>query len=362
MADKSMQHDILQIFIKIFDQLGYIPTRDEFIVHSKLTQKCIVKVFGSYTDLVNASGLAPKRIKKTYGERQYDSEKIKFTQVENVHDKFTVEIKPYYNKFDYLNRKNLSIGVCISDSHSQFWDEFTWQVFFAFIKDAQPELIVLGGDNLEFYRISKHQKDPTRAMNLQSEIDFVVENKLKKIRELCPRSQIDYHIGNHEARLFSYLCTDAPALSSLRCLKFNELLDLDKYEINFVSRENFIFNPKKDKDNYKVYENKWAWTHGTDCGNFPADKELNHYGLSGASGHVHRHTYKSKRNLTGYLTWQSLGASCTLKTGKEYIQTMINWDNGFGIVYFHKNGVTQEHITTSNGFAALHGKVFYAKD
>lgn len=338
--------------------MGCIPTRDEFVMHSGLTQKSIVKNWGSYTALVNASGLAPKRIVKSYGERHYDRELIKFDAVETIHKKFEEEIKPYFGKFDRIEKEQ-SLAVCISDSHSQFWDEFTWSVFFDFINQAQPELVVLGGDILEFYRVSFHSKDPSRALNMQEEIDFVVENKLKKIRQLCPKAQIDYHVGNHEFRLFRYLCEQSPALMSLDSLQFDKLLHLEDLEINLVSRENNIFNPKKDKENYKIYQGKWVWTHGTDIGTFPAQKELLTYGLSGASGHVHRHTFQSRRNLTGYITWQSLGASCTNVVGREYMPTMINWDQGFGIVHFHKFGVTQEFVNCTNGFACVGGKFYY---
>jgi hypothetical protein len=234
-------------------------------------------------------------------------------------------------------------------------------VFFDFISAAQPELIILGGDILEFYRISFHSKNPNRALNMQEEIDFVIENKLKKIRQLCPKAQIDYHIGNHENRLFRYLCEQAPALSTLRSLQFNQLLQLDDLEINLVARENFIFQARKDKENYKIYHDSWAWTHGTDIGTFPAKQELQTYGISGASGHVHRHTFQSRRTLHGYHTWQSLGASCNNTVGAEYMPTMINWDQGFGIVHFHKFGVTQEFVNCTNGFACVGGKFYYKK-
>lgn len=360
--DKSRQHELLQIFIKLFDELGRIPTRDEFIIHTKITQKSVVNTFGSYTDLVNASGLAPKRIVKTYGERVYDKERIKFTELDSILNKFESEIKPYYKKFDKPKR-DFALGVCISDSHSQYWDEFTWYVFFEYIKADQPELIILGGDLAEFYQISSHDKNPARALVLQDEIDFVVNNKLKRIRELCPKAQIDYHWGNHENRLFKYVNGQAPALSSLRCLQFDKLFMLNELEINLVARENFIFQPKakQDKENYKVYYDKWMWTHGTDFGKFPASIELGTYGISGASGHVHRHTFQSRTNIHGYHSWQSLGSSCTKLVGRDYIPTMINWDQGFGRMFFHKNGVTQDHVHTTNGFASLDGKFFYDK-
>lgn len=362
-TDKTHQHEILAIFTKLFEELGRLPTRDEFVEHSKITQKAVVSAFGSYTDLVNASGFAPKRIVKTYGERKYTSEIVKFDGIEKLHSKFEVEIKPYYNKFDKPKR-DFALGVDISDSHSEYWDAFTWEVFFAYIEGEQPELIVLGGDILEFYQISSHNKNPARAYALQDEIDFVITNKLKRIRKLCPKAQIDYHMGNHEFRLFRYICGDAPALQSLRNLQFHKLLELDDLEINLVAKENFIFQTKQkqDKENYKIYYDKWMWTHGTDYGKFPASVELNQYVFSGASGHVHRHTFQSRTTVHGYHCWQTLPASCTKLVGVDFMPNMINWDKGFGRVYFHRKGVTQDVVHTTNGFASLEGKYFYEKE
>lgn len=358
--DKQLQHEILSVFIKLYETLGYIPTRDEFVQHTGLTQKAIVVGFGSYTALVNASGLAPKRIVKTYGERIYEKENIKFEGITKVFDKFTEEIKPYHGKFDIKHPEQM-LGVVYTDSHSQFRDEFTWIVFLSFIREAQPSLIILGGDILEFYRISFHNKSATRALDIQDEIDFVVE-QLKKIRELCPNAQIDYHMGNHEFRLFRYLCEESPALLTLRSLQFNQLLQLDDLRINLVARENAIFKPTKDKENYKVYNDKWMFTHGTDIGVFPAQKELQQYGISGASGHVHRHTFQSRRNIHGYHTWMTLPTAAANEVGREYMPNMINWDQGFGIMHFHKYGVTQQVVITTNGFACIGGKFYYKNE
>jgi predicted MPP superfamily phosphohydrolase len=228
-----------------------------------------------------------------------------------------------------------------------------------YAKEAQPDLIVLGGDILEFYKISRYSKNPQRALDMQKEIDFVVENKLKRLRAACPKAQIDYHLGNHEARLFSYLCDNSPALSSLRCLQFDKLLSLADLEINLIGRESFVFQTKMD-DNYKVYRGLWAWTHGTDCTTFPAHKEMQKHGVSGASGHVHRHTAFAKRDVVGFKSWMSVGASSTIKHGGEFIPSLINWETGFLLTFVHPKNVIQQHISTEGGFACVGGK-FYSK-
>lgn len=352
-------HDLVQDLVRVTKELGYIPKRDEYLKHGKFSRRAIDIICGSWSTALQAAGLKYLVGKQTPAEMKFEREQEKYDRRDYLFKKFDVEIKPYHGKFDRLNKDIFSIA-CISDSHSNHWDEFTWEVFLDHIKEAQPDLIVLGGDNLEFYKLSRYSKNPQRALDMQKEIDFVVEKKLKAIRALCPKAQIDYHIGNHEARLFAYLCDNSPALSSLRCLQFDQLLSLNDLEINLIGRESFVFQTKME-DNYKVYRGLWAWTHGTDCTLFPAHKEMQRHGVSGASGHCHRFTSFAKRDVNGFKSWVSVGASCTIKHGGEFIPSLINWETGFLLSYVHPNGVTQQHVSTEGGFACVGGKFYKRK-
>jgi Homing endonuclease associated repeat len=356
MGLKEDQHILLQDVLAVAKDLGRIPTRDEYQNLGRFSKDKIVKEFGSWTHLMQASGLEYTKGKPSKGEIKYDREVEKYEVKRQILSKFEKEIKPYHGKFDRLNKDIFSI-VSITDSHSEFRDEFTWLVCLDYCKEAQPDLIVLGGDILECYDISQHNKNPQRAYKIQDEIDFVVLNKLAALRFACPNAQIDYHLGNHEARLFKYLCMDSPALSSLRCLQFDKLLGLEDLAINLIGRESFVFKTKME-ENYKVYRGLWAWTHGVDCTQFPALKEMNKYNVSGASGHVHRHTAFAKRDVGGFKTWMSVGASCTNKVGLEYMPGLIGWERGFLLTFVHPKNVIQQHISTEGGFACV-GGVFY---
>ena len=102
--------------------------------------------------------------------------------------------------------------------------------FLEFCKDEQPDIIVLNGDIVDFYELSSFDKNPQRLFNLQDEIDQC-RNFLRKLRFVCKSSKIVYILGNHEDRLRKVLWKDAKSLSSLRSLKFEELLGLEKLKI-----------------------------------------------------------------------------------------------------------------------------------
>ena len=357
MGKRLTAHDLIAEFKRIESELGRQPTRNEFAINAICGKDQVADVFGTWTEFILAIGKRPLPTGKN-GRNNDQKKMLSYDFQSEVVRRWKIELEPFSDRFKF--GKKIGMAVTISDSHSQFWDEFTWQVFFDVIRLAQPELIVLGGDILECYDTSFHDKNPRREMNLQSEIDFVVDNKLKKVREICPKAQIDYFAGNHEARIFRNLCGPSAALSSLRNLQFHKLLSLEELEINLVSRPNFIFRPKdqKNADNFKVYDEKWVFTHGTKTGTFPASGEFGKYHLSGASGHVHRFTHVCRRTAHGFQTWVSLGSSCSLETGHEYIPELIDWQRGFLITYFHDGGVTQNHVSTEGGFAEVGGKIY----
>lgn len=365
MTRKTTAHEIAQDMNRIRKETGHYPSRDAYLgVPGRpglgvFRRQAIDEIFGSWAMMKVKIGATYVDGKRTPEAAKRERELRKYDIKSDLFKKFEKEVKPYHGKFDRLGKDIFSVAS-ITDSHSQFWDPFTWHVFLDYCRQAQPDLLVLGGDHLDFYGISRHMQNPQRAMEIQGEIDFVVEKKLRALRAACPRAQIDYHFGNHEARLFAYLCEKSPALSSLRCLQFDRLLSLEDLNINLVGRENFIFKTKAE-DNFKVYRGLWAWTHGTDCSVFPAMKELGRHGCSGASGHVHRHTHFSKRDVYGFKNWTTVGASCTLETGHEYIPSLINWEKGFLLTFVHPKNVTQQHISTEGGHAAVGGIFYKAK-
>lgn len=213
----------------------------------------------------------------------------------------------------------------------------------------------------DFWAISRYDKDPGRALKLQDEIDFVREKIFKRVRKVCPDSQIDFFLGNHEARLFKYLSGEARGLSSLRCLQFHNLFGLEDYKINLVARPSYL-TPQVNKhaQNYKIYGDCFVLSHGESFGKHPAQAELERYNLSGASGHVHRNTVFSKRDLTGVKKWTSLGTMASLKVGDDYIPSISNWQQGYQIEHINlslKRSVS-EYVDYNDGFTHA-GGIYY---
>lgn len=356
------KHEIVSNIKEVAAELNEIPGRNNYLKHGKFTMQEILGEFDSFKDAVNAAGLEPVKSKfQKDAEKKLDNRQGKYDDITFMRERFEKELAPSVGKHERSLEQNTKVFTIVScsDLHSQWMDPFCFHVFQDTCKRLKPNVIALVGDICDFYQISSFSKNPRRAMQLQPEINFTKTHVFKKLREGCPDSQIDFFLGNHEWRLFKYLCTEARGLSTLDALKFDKLFDLDYYKINLVARNSFV-TPSREKDaaNRKVYKDKFMLTHGTATVKYPAAKEFDNFGMSGASGHVHRYNIFKIRNMYGIHQWTSMGCMCRLEAGDEYVDTMIKWNQGFLITHIYKDFVIQEYVSIRGGFASSAGKYY----
>lgn len=359
------KHEIVSDIKKVADELNEIPGRNNYLKHGKFSMVEILNEFEGYREAVNAAGLEPIKTKQQkVAEKKLDNRQTKYDDVALMRERFEKELAPCVGRHERDLGQNTQVFTIVScsDLHAQWCDPFAFHVFKDTCKRLNPNVIALVGDITDFYQISSFSKNPKRAMQLQSELNFTKTHVFKPLREVCPDSQIDFFLGNHEWRLFKYLCTEARGLATLDALKFDKLFDLDHFGINLVARNSFV-SPSRDKDaaNRKVYKDKFMLTHGTTCVKYPASKEFDNFGMSGASGHVHRFNVWKIRNMYGIHQWTSMGCMCRLEAGDEYVDTMVKWNQGFLITHIYKDLVIQEYVSVRGGFASSAGK-YYVDD
>lgn len=85
--------------------------------------------------------------------------------------------------------------VIASDIHIPFQDKAAVKAFLSYVKERQPEVIVLNGDVLDMFMLSRFTKGEGR--NPLEEIKMC-QALLGTLRSTCPNSEIFYVIGNHE--------------------------------------------------------------------------------------------------------------------------------------------------------------------
>ena len=104
--------------------------------------------------------------------------------------------------------------IVVSDIHFPYEDKSAVTAFIKEVGLKQPAVIVLNGDLLDFYKLSKFSKDPA-GKNPEEEIEMC-KTFLKKLRKEAGKDcKIYYTIGNHEARLRKYKLDNAPMVAGL---------------------------------------------------------------------------------------------------------------------------------------------------
>lgn len=124
--------------------------------------------------------------------------------------------------------------VVVSDIHFPFQDDDAIKAFFRFLKENTVDTIILNGDIIDCYDVSRFDKDISRMNSLQKEINLV--NKFfSRMREINPEAKIIFIKGNHEDRIERYL-KKHNELFSLDVLKIPNLLNLEKYNIEYCDK------------------------------------------------------------------------------------------------------------------------------
>ena len=233
--------------------------------------------------------------------------------------------------------------LVVNDFHGQFRDKKTCKMLFNFIKREKPDKIILNGDVVDFYSISRFDKDAFRQWHLQEEIDNVITllNQLRK-RTDVPMIYIE---GNHEERLRKYLRSNARPLATLKALRIESLLKLKELRIKYETDGIWL-------GDLFVY-------HGSlvrkDAGaTAKAEREKN--GCSGMSGHTHRDGTSPIRTRGGQLCWWENFCMCDLNP--DYVDGIANWTQGFSVITQTGGREYVEQIPIINGEMIYGGKLW----
>jgi predicted phosphodiesterase len=234
----------------------------------------------------------------------------------------------------------------LSDIHFPYEDSKLLKQILRWIEFNPVHRIVINGDLLDFYELSRFLKSPTRAITAQDEIDLAYDF-LVKIRSIHDQT-IDFIPGNHELRLEKYLRSDAIQLAGLRCLELPNLLKLRELDINPHDSEGFLLRP-----NFLVYHGEAVRKHS----GHSAKAELEKYGISGISGHTHRMDSYHKTDLTGTRGWYEQGCLCRMDP--EYVKSP-DWQQGFAVGEFDYNSKWHniELVSFSNGKLLYRGESY----
>lgn len=238
---------------------------------------------------------------------------------------------------------NYERTILLPDLHCPFEDECAASTALAFVRHYKPHVVFVLGDWIDFYQLSRFDKDPRRGLQLQDDVDRCIL-WLGRTRKAAPDARIVYLRGNHEHRLTRFLWGNAAPLANLRNLSLPELLDFRANRIEYAETGQIMHHGFCLKHGNVVRARSGASATG----------ELDKEGVSGASGHTHRLSQVYKRNRAGFWTWAECGCLCDL--APEYMEGQTpDWQHGLAFGSFKQGGERFELSTR----AIVNGKLVY---
>lgn len=207
----------------------------------------------------------------------------------------------------------------LSDMHVPYHDPHAWQLVLRIVAHVEPAAVNIGGDLVDFYRLSNFDKDPDRYASgkLQVELDLAYA-MLQQLRQaVSPFCTMRFVPGNHEYRLTRYLMRHTE-LHGLRALDLVSLLRLDELGIDYFEHEIEIVPDQLILKHGSMVRKDSAMTAR-------AELDRERYAISLIHGHTHRlgAYYATTRN--GMVAAYENGCLCSLTP--EFVHRP-NWQLG----------------------------------
>lgn len=161
--------------------------------------------------------------------------------------------------------------IATGDWHAPYHDDVAMSVFFAAMEYISPDVVVLLGDHIDCFTISRFDKTPDRMSNLEQEV-----NVLNDLLDRINAPEVHYISGNHENRLPRYLAQKAPELWGM--VSMPKLLR--------IKERGWHWHDYRDD---AVRIGRMAFKHDVGrCGKYAAHHSLSDYGGNICFGHTHQ--------------------------------------------------------------------------
>jgi predicted phosphodiesterase len=260
------------------------------------------------------------------------SGKLNKTKFIEKSDFFKEENRPYnpyklpesdeskYEPF-ILKAKRLAV---LSDIHVPYHSIEAVTAALDKIKEEKPDAILLNGDTVDFYGLSRFQKDPRKrsvAHELQALNEFL--DVLQQFE-----AKIIYKLGNHDERYEHYLQHKAPELLSIPEFRFENLLKAKERGMEVIGEKRIIKANKLNIIHGHEYPSVFSPVNIA-RGLYMKGK------VSAMQGHNHQVSEHTETDMNGEIvtTW-SLGCLCELNPA---YMPLNRWGHGMAIVDLSDN-------------------------
>jgi len=125
----------------------------------------------------------------------------------------------------------------ISDIHLPYHCEATLQRWYADASEFEPSVIVINGDLLDFYRMSRFEKNPAVR-----DTAFEIDQAHEFFEWITDRfeAKVVFKEGNHDERWAKYIWNNAPEFSKFAQFSLEQVLLLDEFGVDHVGDKRVI--------------------------------------------------------------------------------------------------------------------------
>lgn len=229
--------------------------------------------------------------------------------------------------------------LLLSDIHIPYHSKQALTVAFDYGKKINPDTILLNGDTIDFFRISRFIKDPTKR-KFKDEL-LMFKEFFDALDKTFPKAKKIFKIGNHEERYIQFLWEKAAELEGVEEFALTNILQKRAKGIEVIG----------DKRIIKAGGLNIIHGHEFASGFFsPVNVARGLYlrgKTSAIQGHNHATSEHTEPDMNSNITttW-STGCLCELHPAYMPIN---KWNQGFGFVEVDGNNFNVQNKRIYNG-------------
>lgn len=230
--------------------------------------------------------------------------------------------------------------LVFGDVHIPYQDTIAVESMLSFADRLQPDTIVILGDLIDFYQVSRYVKNP-KNKSVSQELKEA-EAFLENLRNRYPKSTIHYLMGNHENRFMDYVMSSSPQLYDILEDFLPKKLNFEKHNILShnrpfrLGRMNFLHGHEKPGGSYNP--------------EYITNVILNYVFDNFIVGHYHRSQDKTFKRIDSSIF---IGIAVGF-LGSEMEYAVLNkWNHGFCVLHFDSNGKFHPR-----NYRILNGEIF----
>lgn len=221
--NESSQHELIAAVKELSLELGRTPNRDEFGNRTK-----VIAAFGGYSALIAAAGLEPAAKAKAINNSVFSRDIERHLEE--------------YNPTQYTPFGPFKTMAIISDIHWPFENQAVIAKFIQYVKDNQPEYVIIDGDAWDMYAHSKYPRSHNLFTPKQEEEMARKKNEAfwVAVKKASPQAKCVQLLGNHDIRPMKRVLEAYPEAEEWVQEKLTRMFSFDGVQTIMDPREELI--------------------------------------------------------------------------------------------------------------------------